>query len=134
MNMNNQVGAASFDTLCSVLEAHASAAGPRPAYWFLRDGRTEHTRLTYADLDASARAVAAALQASGIAQGDRLLLLFPAGVEILIALFGCLYAGVIAVPVPAPEASRMARTLPRLRAIAEDADARGIVSCASVLR
>ncbi len=61
------------------------------------------------------------------------MLLFPAGVDVVVALFGCLYAGVIAVPVPAPEASRIARTLPRLKAIADDARASVLISCAPTL-
>ena len=133
MSLRKHVNAASPDTLCSVLDAHATAAPEQPAYCFLRDGRTEQSRLTYVELDRRARAVAGSLHASGIHPGDRLLLLFPAGVDVLVALLGCLYAGVIAVPVPAPEASRMARTLPRLRAIADDARARGVVSCSSIL-
>ena len=45
------------------------------------------------------------------------------GGDTLAALFGCLYAGVIAIPAPPPEASRLRWSLPRLQAIVDDADA-----------
>src|SRR5437660_16520 len=58
-------------------------------------------RATYAELDRRARALAARLQGLGLA-GERALLLYPAGLEFLHAFFGCLYAGVVAVPAPLP--------------------------------
>ena len=72
--------------------------------------------LTYAALDWQARAIGAMLQ-SYSASGERALLLYPAGLEFIAAFFGCLYAGVIAVPLPPPNLAQPQRTLPRLRAI-----------------
>jgi len=133
--MNSRLGQ-SFripETLVALLEARAKASADSVAYIYLRDGRTEDARVSYGELDRRARALAATLQSRGILSGDRALLLFPAGLDVLIALFGCLYAGVIAVPAPAPEASRIARTLPRLRSIAEDAQASVLISCSPML-
>src|SRR5207302_11116795 len=65
--------------------------------------------------------------------GERALLLYPSGIEFLAGFFGCLYAGVIAIPAPAPEASRMKRAGPRLRAIAEDAQASLVLTTSAVL-
>ncbi len=53
--------------------------------------------------------------------GQRALLLYPAGLEFIAAFFGCLYAGVIAVPVYPP---RRNRSLNRIQAIADDAEAK----------
>jgi acyl transferase domain-containing protein/acyl-CoA synthetase (AMP-forming)/AMP-acid ligase II/acyl carrier protein len=124
---------APFPTLVALLGERARAAPETTAFVYLRDGHTEATRLDHATLDRRARALAAALRSAGVQSGERALLLFPAGVEVLVALFGCLYAGVIAVPAPAPEASRVARTLPRLNAIADDAQASMLISCAETL-
>ncbi len=60
-------------------------------------------------------------------------LLFPAGLDFLKAFFGCLYAGVIAIPAPPPEASRLKRTLPRLRSIAGDAGISVVISNPAIL-
>ena len=98
---------------------------------FLADGEAEGERLTYAGLDALARAIAARLRES-LAPGDRALLLYPPGLEFIAAFFGCLYAGVIAVPAYPPRPKD--RSQGRLRAIARDAEPRAalIISGASV--
>ena len=52
--------------------------------------------------------------------GRRALLLYPPGLEFIAAFFGCLYAGVVAVPVYPP---RRNRSMNRIQAIADDAEA-----------
>ncbi|AKT40701.1 type I polyketide synthase [Chondromyces crocatus] len=84
------------------------------------DGETEDGHLTYAEIDAAARSIAAQLQSLGF-EGKRVVLLFPASLGFVTAFFGCLYAGAIAIPAPPPSPSRIARTLPRLTGIVEDA-------------
>lgn len=71
------------------------------AYTFLVDGEIEAAKLTYAELDRQARAIAVQLIEMG-ASGKRALLLYPPGLEYVAAFFGCLYAGVIAVPAYPP--------------------------------
>ncbi|RKG91292.1 non-ribosomal peptide synthetase [Corallococcus terminator] len=112
----------SFPTLVELLRVRARDQGDRRGFTFLRDGETDEAHLTYAALDQKARAIAAALQARG-AQGQRALLLYPPGLDYIAGFFGCLYAGVIAVPIYPPDPMRLARTLPRLLAISRDAQA-----------
>jgi acyl-CoA synthetase (AMP-forming)/AMP-acid ligase II len=107
----------SVASLAASLAWHAARAPDRTACVFLADGEAEQDRFTYASLDAQARAVAAAL-ARGCRPGDRALLLDPPGLDFVAAFFGCLYAGVIAVPAYPPRSARM---LPRLEAILADA-------------
>lgn len=90
------------------------------AFTYLVDGENEQVHLTYWELDRQARAIGAWLEAHDLV-GQRALLLYPAGLEFIAAFFGCLYAGVIAVPVYPP---RRNRSLNRIQAIADDADAR----------
>ncbi|MBN8226734.1 amino acid adenylation domain-containing protein [Corallococcus macrosporus] len=111
-----------FSTLVELLRVRASTQGSRRGFTFLLDGETDEAHLTYAELDQKARAIAAALQARG-AQGQRALLLYPPGLDYIAGFFGCLYAGVIAVPIYPPDPMRLARTLPRLLAISQDAQA-----------
>ncbi|RKH17382.1 amino acid adenylation domain-containing protein [Corallococcus sp. CA047B] len=112
----------SFSTLVELLRVRARDQGDRRGFTFLLDGETDEAHLTYAELDQKARAIAAALQARG-AQGQRALLLYPPGLDYIAGFFGCLYAGVIAVPIYPPDPMRLARTLPRLLAISQDAQA-----------
>ncbi|HEX7446278.1 MAG TPA: non-ribosomal peptide synthase/polyketide synthase [Pirellulales bacterium] len=92
------------------------------AYTFLVDGEAEERHFTYAALDRRARTIAAALQQRA-APGDRILLLYEPGLEYVAAFFGCLYAGMVAVPAFPPEPLRLNRTLPRLQAMIADAQA-----------
>ena len=79
----------------------------RLAFTFLQDGRTESGSLTYGELARRSRAIAAQLQAIG-AWGERVLLLYPPGLDYIAAFFGCLYAGAIAVPTYPPRNQRHA--------------------------
>ncbi|CAD5983311.1 fatty acyl-AMP ligase [Planktothrix agardhii] len=109
-----------FSTLVELLRYRASSQPERIAYIFLRDGETEEARLTYRELDQKARAIAAHLQ-SLAAEGERGLLLYPPGLEFISAFFGCMYAGVVAIPAYPP---RRNQNLLRLQAIIADSQAR----------
>ncbi|MEM1241536.1 MAG: fatty acyl-AMP ligase, partial [Cyanobacteria bacterium P01_H01_bin.26] len=100
------------------------------AYCFLEDGKREGLSYTYAELDRQARAIAVQLNH---ARGERALLLYPQGAEVVAAFCGCLYAGAIAIPVPPPDAGRMKRTLPRLREIIKDAEASLVLSTGRII-
>ena len=110
------------NTLIELLQSKAIEMPNRSAYTFLIDGKKASQPLTYAQLDRQARAIASLLQQDR-AKGERALLLYPQGLEVVAAFCGSLYAGVIAIPVPPPESGRLKRTLPRLRAIVKDANA-----------
>ncbi|HEX5715361.1 MAG TPA: amino acid adenylation domain-containing protein, partial [Thermoanaerobaculia bacterium] len=94
----------------------------------MADGEIEAARLTYAELDRQAREIGVALAGMGAA-GERVVLLFPPGLEFISAFFGCLYAGAIAVPAYPPRS----RGLPRLRAIMEDARPRMVLTTGELL-
>lgn len=121
-----------YNTLIELLRGRATQQPDRHAYTFLIDGKKESQPLTYGELDRQARAIAATLQQYQ-ARGERALLLFPQGLEVIAAFCGSLYAGVIAIPVPPPESGRLKRTLPRLRAIVKDANATIALTTAGIL-
>lgn len=108
-----------FSTLVELLRWRVSVQPEHKAYTFLLDGEVEDSYLTYQELDRQARAIAALLQ-SYRASGERVLLLYPPGLEFIAAFFGCLYAGVVAVPAYPP---RPNHALSRLEAIVTDAQA-----------
>lgn len=116
----------------SFIELLLDRARTRPEqniYRYLYRGETEVARLNYGELDRQARAIAALLQ-SQTRKGDRVLLLYPPGLEFIKAFFGCMYAGVIAVPVYPPKPNRK---LDRLEVIIEDARATLILTTNSLL-
>ncbi|WP_437966999.1 amino acid adenylation domain-containing protein [Sorangium sp. So ce260] len=94
--------AAEPTTLVALLRRRAEQRPSAHAYTFLLDGETDARSMTYGELDLRARALAAELQ-PGVRAGDRALLLVPPGLDFIAAFFGCLYAGLMAVPVPLPQ-------------------------------
>ncbi len=108
-------------TFADLLHARAQDQPDRLAYAFLADGESDELRLSYAETDRRARAVAAGLRAAGARPGARAMIVLPPGLDYVTALFGCLYAGVVAVPVYPPDPFQLERSLPRLRAVAHDA-------------
>jgi acyl-CoA synthetase (AMP-forming)/AMP-acid ligase II len=114
---------ASFDgpgwtTLVDLLEHRGRCQGEDTAFTFLENGNAEAARVTFGDLAGRARRVGAELQRRGAA-GERVLLVYPSGLDFIAAFFGCLYAGAAAVPAPAG----MSRSRARLEAIVADAGA-----------
>jgi acyl-CoA synthetase (AMP-forming)/AMP-acid ligase II/acyl carrier protein len=114
-----------------MLELLAQQAAKQPdatAFAFLddRDGISE---ITFGELDRRARVIASRLQLE-LRPGDRALLVYPAGLEFISAFFGCLYAGVVAVPATYPKPKR---PMPRLQRIALDCDAHVALSTAQTL-
>ncbi len=110
------------------LRHRAEHLGSQVAFTFLVDGEDEEIKLTYGQLDQRCQAIAAELQARGM-EGERALLLFPPGLDFIAAFFGCLYAGVIAVPAYPP---RRNRNMVRIQAIAEDAQAKVALTLSDV--
>jgi len=113
-----------MDTLRSLVAHLARRAAERAddrAYVFVSDRGTEEASLTFRQLHDAASALAARLTAAA-RPGDRAILVFPPGLEFLVAFFGCLMAGIIAVPM----------MLPR-RNSARDASAAILANCTPVL-
>ena len=106
--------------LTAVLGQRAATTPGDEAYRFLDDAGGIARTLSYAELDASARAVAGGLARLGAA-GQPVLLAEPPGPDFITGLFACWYAGAIAVPAYPPRGSRHRR---RLEAIHSDSGAR----------
>ncbi len=115
--------------LVSLLQSRVARAPQAEAFIYLEDGESHQSSLTYAALDLWARRIAAYLEASQ-AGGKWALLLYPPGLDFISAYFGCLYAGVVAVPVYPP---RLNRPAPRIQAIAADCRARFALTTSAIL-
>jgi acyl-CoA synthetase (AMP-forming)/AMP-acid ligase II len=107
-------------TFVELLRRRSALTPRRRAFTFLDDD----SAIDYGNLDSRARTIAALLQAHG-APGDRALLVYPPGLEFIAALFGCLYAGWIAVPTypPSPKQTRS-----RFAALVRDAQSRAVLT------
>src|SRR5262249_44271302 len=100
-------------TLAQLLRMRAFESPAFRAYTFLPDGEREAATLTFGELHRRALTIAAGLR-SVARPGGRALLLYPPGLDYVCGFFGCLYAGVVAVPLYPLDPSRARRSLPRL--------------------
>ncbi|MDM3888926.1 non-ribosomal peptide synthetase [Pseudomonas sp. BCRC 81390] len=117
-------------SLAQALAQRAAQTPDRIALRFLADAPGEQAVLSYRELDQRARTIAAALQAR-VGFGERAVLLFPSGPDYVAAFFGCLYAGVIAVPAYPPESARQHHQQ-RLLSIIDDAEPRLLLTVAAL--
>ena len=113
-----------YSDLTQLLLARAKCSPDQVAFTFLRDGESDELNWTYGELAQRARGIAASLQSANCAN-QRVLLLYPPGLDFIAGFWGCLLAGAIAVPAYPPASSR---TLFRLYAIVKDCQAAAVLS------
>ncbi len=109
-------------TYQNIIQRLKELAATRPndvIYNYVEDEKKPPVSMTYAEVDAEAKKIASNLLATG-KKGDRALMLYPAGLEFISAFYGCLYAGMVAVPAYPP---RKNQKISRLKSIISDADA-----------
>ena len=119
-----------FQNLVDILCYRALTQPCKTGFTFLSDGTSEEHKLSYQELDQQSRAIAAYLQ-SLVASGERALLLYQPGLEFIASFFGCLYAGVVAVPSSPP--SRSNSKITRLQAIVNDAQVKVVLTTSTLL-
>ena len=90
------------------------------AYAVVLDTLELESQLTYGELERRVRSLAGHL-AQRVRPEARVLLLYPPGLDVVCAFWACICAGLVPVPAPAPDPVRRKHSLPRLRAIIEDA-------------
>lgn len=96
-------------TVTQAVRTWARQYPDKPALRFVReDGGDDE--VSYKELDAWAQCLAGELRAS-LAPGTRVVLLFPPGLDFVAAFLGCLYAGMVAVPVCPPKFHRPSQQL-----------------------
>ena len=116
--------------LVQLVQYRAETEPDAPAFTYLVNGVDDEIVMSNALLDHQARRIAAWLQSRNMF-GQRALLLYPPGLEFITAYIGCLYAGVIAVPVYPPRRNRSIR---RIQSVAESADASVALTTEDVIR
>lgn len=129
MNSNTKA----FSGVIDRVRTSVASDPDRRAFTFLdfptRSGPRKECTHTIGELDAKARAIAALLREASV-PGARAILLFRPGADFVAAFLGCLYAGVIAVPLPMP---RHGLGADRVNAIVRDCGASIALATASTM-
>ena len=96
---------ASCRSFTDILTFRAGESADKVAFSFLADGETVTETITFAELERRARALARQLVTIGQPR-DRVLLIYQPGIDYIVAVTGCFYAGMIAVPAYPPHLNR----------------------------
>lgn len=120
----------SSETLVDLLRCRARHSGGAPFLRFLTTGEVDGPveRRTFAQAHRAACRIAHQLRRVGLRPGDRAALLYAPSLEFVDAFLGCLLAGVVAVPLPPPDPSRLDRALRPLLHILTDCGASAVLS------
>jgi acyl-CoA synthetase (AMP-forming)/AMP-acid ligase II/acyl carrier protein len=97
-------------SLVDLLRQRADVLGDKDAFNFLRGDGESAISLTYRSLHERAMAIAAELQTLA-APEERAILMFPPGLDFICAFFGCMYAGIVAVPAAVPSRNRLTASI-----------------------
>jgi len=97
-----------FESFLDVVEYWSNRLPDKKAYIFLADGETKEETITYLELKRKVTAFATNIQ-KDTKPDDRVLILNPPGIDFIISFLGCLYAGVIPVPLYPPDKHSLSR-------------------------
>jgi 8-amino-7-oxononanoate synthase/acyl carrier protein len=114
-------------TLVDALQYWAEVIPDDTAYIFT-DGEESETRLSFSQFHRRVRSIARRLAEHKLS-GERVLLLYPPGLEYVAAYFACLAVGAVAVPAYPP---RKNRNMLRIQAISEDAKAKAALTTSDI--
>ncbi|MES2825582.1 MAG: AMP-binding protein, partial [Pseudomonadota bacterium] len=106
------------------LTAHAQANPNGIAFTFIEDDGAKH-QISFSDLHRAAQSISTCLTGK-VKSGEAVVLLFPQGLEYIQAFLGCLYAGIVAVPLYPPKSRNHAE---RVISAIKDCDAKLALSC-----
>jgi thioester reductase-like protein len=117
------------ETLIDYLQMWEAQRPNQTLYRFVDAEGRELEQYTYQSFAERTRELAAYLSAeAGLRPGDRALLVYPPGLEMVAAFFACARIGVIAVPVSPPLPMAFEAGLAKLSFIARDCQAKAVLS------
>ncbi|XP_026230545.1 disco-interacting protein 2 homolog C isoform X4 [Anabas testudineus] len=109
-----------FLFLSEVLQWRAQTTPDHILYTLLNSRGTIASSLTCVQLHKRAEKIAAMLGERGHLQdGDHVALVYPPGIDLIVAFYGCLYAGCVPITVRPPHPQNIATTLPTVKMIVE---------------
>lgn len=121
--------------MSDIIDALARRTSDQPdaaLYTFLDAGGAVTQSYTYREFDARTTAVAAGLLDTGcLAPGEHVLLVYPPGLDFIVAFFACVKLGAVPVPVAPPDAAGFIGGVEKLAYIAGDAGARVALTTAA---
>lgn len=104
----------SFTTYKQVIDAQCETFKEKDLYVFLADGENTVEKITYGDFLTKVKNIAGNLQMK-LDYGERVLILYPPGIEYNLAFISCVYAGAVPVPLYPPDTRSLNRVINVIR-------------------
>jgi len=114
------------ELLLDRVRRHVAATPDKQALSWLDDHGEVVTSLTYAEIERQSSQLAAHLSSKGcgLAEGDRVLLVYPPSLQFIVAFLGCLKAGLVAVPTFPPDPSKLNKDVQMFGVVASSCGAK----------
>ncbi|XP_070453847.1 disco-interacting protein 2 homolog A isoform X12 [Equus przewalskii] len=124
-----------FLFLPDVLQWRAHTTPDHPLFLLLNAKGTVTSTATCIQLHKKAERVAAALmEKARVSAGDHVALVYPPGVDLIAAFYGCLYCGCVPVTVRPPHPQNLATTLPTVKMIVEVSKSACVLTTQAIMR
>lgn len=124
-----------YQYLGDILRWRASTNPDHVLYSVINSKGQEVQKLTCAQLHKKAERVACLLVEKGQLQaGDHVALVFNPSVDLVAAFYGCLYVGIVPVPIRPPHVQNIQTTLPTIKMIVEMSRIKGILTSGPLIK
>ncbi|XP_039428986.1 disco-interacting protein 2 isoform X9 [Culex pipiens pallens] len=121
--------------ITGVLRWRANSSPDHVLYTLLNSKGAVAKTLTCSELHKRAEKIAALLQERGkVNPGDHVALIFPPGLDLICAFYGCLYLGAIPVTIRPPHPQNLITTLPTVRMIVDVSKSNIVLSIQSIIK
>lgn len=121
--------------ITGILRWRANASPDHVIYTLLNSKGAVARTLTCSELHKRAEKIAALLQERGkLNAGDQVALIFPPGIDLICAFYGCLYLGVIPITIRPPHPQNLTTTLPTVRMIVDVSKSVVVLSNQSIIK
>ncbi|XP_055854107.1 disco-interacting protein 2 isoform X9 [Episyrphus balteatus] len=121
--------------ITGVLRWRANSAPDHVLYTLLNSKGAVAKTLTCSELHKRAEKIAALLQERGkIEPGDHVALIFPPGLDLICAFYGCLYLGAVPITIRPPHPQNLITTLPTVRMIVDVSKSGIVLSIQSIIK
>lgn len=118
-----------------MLRWRANSSPDHVLYTLLNSKGAVAKTLTCSELHKRAEKIAALLQERGkVNPGDHVALIFPPGMDLICAFYGCLYLGAIPVTIRPPHPQNLITTLPTVRMIVDVSKSNIVLSIQSIIK
>ncbi|XP_068751269.1 disco-interacting protein 2 homolog A-like isoform X2 [Montipora capricornis] len=124
-----------YQFLAEILKWRAQTMPDHTLFTLLNAKGTVASLLTTSQLHKRAERVAQmAVEQGRLSSGDNVALVFTPGVDFIVAVFACLYAGLIPVPIRPPHANNISTTLPTVKMVIDVSKSRAVLTTHNIAK